>query len=101
VDYILVEPAVHKETAEAFGERDHGIVQIKASLVYYNIPQSLSAIVEVGAMKQHVLVYFTITKVRYPAVFHNGFWRTEFGWKICNDGEVSEIHDGKWDENGD
>jgi hypothetical protein len=97
VDYRLLEPAVHKEMAEAFEERDHRIAQIKTNLVCYNIPQSSSAIFEVGAMKQHVLVYFTTTKVTDPAVCPNAFWRVEFGWNVCKEGEVPEIHDGKWD----
>jgi hypothetical protein len=101
VDYRLLEPAVHKEMADTFVEKDYQIFQVKRNLVYHNIPQSSSAICKVGAMKLHVLVYFTTTKVRDSAVCKNEFWRVEFGWNVCKEGEVPEIHAGKWDENGD
>jgi len=101
VGYNLLDPAVRREITEALEEKNCHINEVERYLVNHNIPQSSSAILEVGAMNLDVHVYFTTTKVTDPAVCPNAFWRAEFGWKFCNDGEDTEIQDGKWDENGD
>jgi hypothetical protein len=36
-----------------------------------------------------------------PVICQNAFWRAEFGWKICDDEKLPEIHDARWEENSD
>jgi hypothetical protein len=97
VDYKPLDPAVHREMTEALEEKDYDALEVKTYLVYHKIPQSSSVVFEVGAMKLHAVIYFTTTKVIDPAICPNAFWRVEFGWKICDDGEVPQVHDAKWE----
>jgi hypothetical protein len=100
IDDSLLEPWVSREMNEKFEKSDHRTDRVRVNLLYYEIPQWSSCAFKFATTKLQVLVSFTTTKIRDPAVCQNTFWRVEFGWKVCKKREVPKIHDGKWQEKG-
>jgi len=96
----FTQPTVHKDITEAL-KKDCNAEALERLLLYYQVPQSSSVIIDVGLRGLSLLVYFTLTQVTDRSICQNPFWRVEFGWKVCDDNELPEIEDARWEDNRD
>jgi hypothetical protein len=102
-DRRRLDTALYREMTAGLEEKDHHSPRIRSAFIDHGIPQS-SVVVFTECFESaniHAVVSFTTKLARDQKISINPFWRVEFEWQICSDGEVPEIRDTKWADGHD